>query len=49
MNQFEELKVLNTMNDVVIVIWYEQRGSHLANYQYKSSIKNVEHAHDGHI
>ena len=38
------------MNDVVIVIWYQQRGSHLANSQYnKSSMNNVEYAHDGHI
>ena len=49
MNLFEELKVLHTMNDVVVVIWYQQRGSHLANSQYKRSIKNVEYAHDGHI
>ena len=50
MNRFEEIKVLHTMNDVVIVIWYQQRGSHPANSQYnKRSIKNVEYAHDGHI
>ena len=50
MNRFEELKVLHTMNDVVIVIWYQQRGSHLSNSQYnKISMKNVECAHDDHI
>ena len=49
MNWFEEIKVLHTMNDVVIVKWYQQRGIHLANSQYKMSIKNVEYAHNGHI
>ena len=50
MNWFEEIKVLHTMNDVVIVIWYQQIGSHPTNSQYnKRSIKNVEYAHDVHI